>query len=84
VPEKEDSPDEEVKEAPKKKKKNKKKKKKEEKKDSEEEFLDQIVKETQPVLLGKRAIEVGSSVLRMDRGCFNYRKELKTLFSQFG
>ena len=27
---------------------------------------------------------VGESVLKMDRQHFNYRKELKTLFSQFG
>jgi hypothetical protein len=70
-----------VTESLKQKKKRNRKKKATTKVDSDEEFLEQVIqKSSQPK--GKRAIEMGDSVLLMDRQFFNYRKELRTLFTQ--
>lgn len=50
--------------------------------DSDEEFLNQVMKEVTPTLKGKAPLVMGDSVMRMDRMCFNYKRELKTLFAQ--
>lgn len=80
----ETSPQEEVKSAvqtQKQKKKRNKKKKAAAKVDSDEEFLEKITQTgTQPK--GKQPVQIGESVLLMDRQHFNYRKELKALFTQ--
>lgn len=65
----------------KKPKKKQNKKKKGGAKDSDEEFLNSVIKEQTPAFKGKMPIEIGESVLLMDRLHFNYRKELRTLYS---
>jgi hypothetical protein len=63
------------------KKKRNKKKKAAAKVDSDDEFLEKVTqKSTLPK--GKQSVQIGDSVLLTDRQFFNYRKELRTLFTQ--
>lgn len=63
------------------KKPKKKRNKKQKKVDSDDEFLNQVIKEVTPAFKGKAPVVIGDSVMRMDRQCFNYKRELKTLFA---